>query len=117
MIQKKRIMKQSKFLNLNLHDAAKSAILAALTVFVSSLIQILDSGHLPNLEQLKTSALAALVAGLSYLLKNLLTNEENKFMKASVESPTSSTSPTTPTTTQPSTGSGGDRPPVPPVNP
>jgi len=110
-------MKQSKFLRINLYDVAKGAILAALTALVASLIQVLDTGHLPDVAQIKTSALAALVAGLSYLLKNLLTNEENKFMKASVESPTSSTSPTTPTTTQPSRSSGGDRPPVPPVNP
>lgn len=80
-------MKQSKFLRINLYDAAKSAILAALTVLVSSLVQILDSGHLPNLEQLKTSWLAALIAGLSYLLKNMLTDENDKFLPMKTTNP------------------------------
>lgn len=110
-------MKQSKFLNINLHDLAKGAILAALTVLINSLLQFLDAGHLPDLEQLKKSLLAALITGLAYLLKNMLTDENARFLPLKTQSPTSGTSQPTPTTTQPSTGSGGDRPPVPPVNP
>lgn len=63
----------SGFLKLNWIDALKGFIVAVLGVIVTSLGVILNNGTLPTMADLKTIGLGALIAGLSYLLKNLLT--------------------------------------------
>jgi len=79
-------MKESKFLKLNLKDLAKSAIIAGLTVVVTGAITILSAitdatGQLPTLEDFSKLLISGLIAGAIYLLKNLLSNENNEFLK------------------------------------
>jgi hypothetical protein len=79
-------MNESKFLKLNLKDLAKSAIIAGLTVVVTGAITILSAitdatGQLPTLEDFGKLVISGLIAGSIYLLKNLLSNENNEFLK------------------------------------
>ena len=80
-------MNESKFLKLNLKDLAKSAIIAGLTVVVTGAITILSAitdstGQLPTLEDFGKLLISGLIAGGIYLLKNLLSNENNQFLKS-----------------------------------
>lgn len=71
----------SSFLNLNLNDLLKGVIVAVLTVIVGSLVPLLDSGSLPTWSEFLSIAKAAGVAGVAYLLKNLLTGVTGSFLK------------------------------------
>jgi hypothetical protein len=70
----------SKFSELNLRDLVKGMIVAALTVVVTALATSLQNQSLPTLEQWQQIGMMALAAGLSYFLKNFLTNSEDKFL-------------------------------------
>ena len=71
-------MNTSPFLKLNLRDLVNGLVVAFLTAGLTSIIQILDAGQLPTLAELKTGAIAGLVASLAYLLKNLVTNSQGE---------------------------------------
>ena len=101
---------KSNFFTLDWKDLGKSAITAAITALLTALMQSLNSGNLPTVEELKASLVMAAIAGISYLVKNLLTNSTDTFGKAELKSTTPPPMPTP--TTQPS-----DRPPVPPIKP
>jgi hypothetical protein len=44
-------------------------------------VATLDSGALPTLAELKSAGIVGLTAGISYLLKNLLTNSQGVVLK------------------------------------
>jgi hypothetical protein len=71
----------SNFFNLNWSDLVKGFVMAVLTALLTSVYQVIQSGALPTLAQLKVSGLAALVAGIAYLIKNLLSNDSGQFLK------------------------------------
>lgn len=64
----------SPFLKLNFNDLIKGVIVAILSAFLTAILQILESNSLPTLEQLKSIGMVSLIAGASYLIKNLLSN-------------------------------------------
>ena len=72
----------SNFLNLNLDDLIKGFVVAFLSAALTGLVTILDNGALPTLTELKSAAIVGLTAGLSYLLKNLLTNSKGQIAKS-----------------------------------
>lgn len=72
----------SGLFGLNLLDLGKGFLIAFLTVVLLGAGTILESGVFPTLAELGTLAVAGLAAGLSYILKNLVTNSENKLLKA-----------------------------------
>ena len=55
-------MNNSKFFSLNLGDLLKGALVAFLSAALAALIQVLDAGSIPDLAQLKSSALACTVS-------------------------------------------------------
>jgi len=71
----------SNFLNLNIDDLVKGFIVAFLSTALTGLIATLDSGALPTLSELKSAGVVGLTAGISYLLKNLLTNSQGVILK------------------------------------
>ena len=71
----------SNFLNLNFDDLVKGFIVAFLSTALTGVVSTLDSGVLPTLAELKTAAIVGLTAGISYLLKNLLTNSQGEILK------------------------------------
>jgi VIT1/CCC1 family predicted Fe2+/Mn2+ transporter len=71
----------SNFLNLNIDDLVKGFIVAFLSTALTGLIATLDSGVLPTLAEIKSAGVVGITAGLSYLLKNLLTNSQGQILK------------------------------------
>ena len=71
----------SNFLNLNINDLIKGFIVAFLSTALTGLVTILDNGALPTITELKSAGIVGLTAGLSYLLKNLLTNSKGEIVK------------------------------------
>jgi hypothetical protein len=74
-------MSNSPFGKLNLRDLINGLVVAFLTASLTGLVQILDSGVLPSLAELKSAGLAGVVASLAYLLKNLVTNSQGEMAK------------------------------------
>ena len=74
-------MSNSPFGKLNLRDLINGLVVAFLTASLTGLVQILDSGVLPTLAELKSAGLAGVVASLAYLLKNLVTNSQGEMAK------------------------------------
>jgi len=71
----------SNFLNLNSQDLLKGFIVAFLSTALTGVVATLDSGALPTLAELKSAGIVGLTAGISYLLKNLLTNSQGVVLK------------------------------------
>lgn len=78
-------MKQSIFGSLNLRDLVNGFVVAFLAAALTGLITSLDSGHLPTLNEIKAFGLVGLTAGLSYVLKNVLTNSNGQLLKKESE--------------------------------
>jgi 4-amino-4-deoxy-L-arabinose transferase-like glycosyltransferase len=74
-------MSNSPFGKLNLRDLINGLVVAFLTASLTGLVQVLDSGVLPTLAELKSAGLAGVVASLAYLLKNLVTNSQGEMAK------------------------------------
>jgi hypothetical protein len=72
----------SEFLKLNGKDLFKGMIVAALAVITASLSVILDAGALPTVAEWLQIAKVAGTAAVSYLLKNLFTNNNDEILKA-----------------------------------
>ena len=71
----------SNFFNLNVDDLVKGFIVAFLSTALTGVVATLDSGALPTLAELKSAGIVGLTAGISYLLKNLLTNSQGVVLK------------------------------------
>lgn len=72
---------KSNFLKLDTQDLVKGFVVAFLSAALTGLVATLDSGALPTIAELKQSGIVGLTAGLSYLLKNLLTNSQDELLK------------------------------------
>ena len=75
----------SKQFTLNWRDITRGFITAIITAFLTSVYQSIESGALPTLAQLKTAGLIGLGAGVSYLLKNLLSPAKIEIVPANKE--------------------------------
>lgn len=71
----------SDFLKINLRDLSRGIVMAFLGSVVSALLVIINNGKLPTLDEWKNVGMLGLMAGFSYLLKNLLTNSNDQFLK------------------------------------
>jgi len=69
---------KSTFLSLNIKDFIKGLILAVLTSVLTIVYTSVQAGSLTF--DLKAIATAALTSGLSYIMKNLLTNSKEQFL-------------------------------------
>lgn len=75
----------SELFRLNWQDALKGLVVAALTTALSALLKIVEIGTLPTLGDLQSIGVIAITAGLSYLLKNMLTNSNGQILKSEVK--------------------------------
>jgi hypothetical protein len=74
-------MNLSKLFSLNLRDALNGFLIAFLTAFLSGVVTALNTGLFPALSDLKAFALIGITAGVSYITKNLFTNNVGELMK------------------------------------
>lgn len=70
---------KSTFLSLNTKDFIKGLVLAVLTSVLTIVYTSVQAGSLTF--DLKTISTAALTSGLSYIMKNLLTNSSDQLLK------------------------------------
>ena len=73
---------KSKFLTLDTKDAVNGFVVAFLSAALTAVLATLDSGALPTVAELKSAGIIGLTAGLSYLIKNVLTNSNGELVKA-----------------------------------
>jgi hypothetical protein len=66
----------SQFLKLNANDLFKGVLVIVGTAILTAILPMLQSGKIPTLEELKVVVLASVSAGITYFLKNLLTNSD-----------------------------------------
>lgn len=71
----------SNFLNLDLQDLTKGFVVAFFSAALTGIVAILETSQLPQISDLKAAAIVGLTAGLSYLLKNVLTNSQGQMLK------------------------------------
>jgi len=69
-----------KFLTLSRRDFFKGLVIAILTAIITFLTDALASGMSLDLQLLGKVGLAAAIAFLSYLLKNLFTNSQGEML-------------------------------------
>lgn len=81
-ITNNQIMKTpTKLFALSIKDGIKGLITAVLTVVVTMLLTLVNTGEFPaTMEQWKPILLGALSTGMAYVLKNFLTNSDDKFL-------------------------------------
>jgi hypothetical protein len=81
----------SGFLQLNWKDLGKGVALTIITTILFAVSQAVNGcaectppieAHFPSLDELKAAASLAWIAGVSYLVKNFLTNSQDKMLKA-----------------------------------
>lgn len=77
-------MMKSEFLKLNVQDLIRGFIVTVIAAILTSLVAIFNAGGFPSLDQMKTIGVFAVGAGISYLIKNLFTNSEDKIMKRKI---------------------------------
>ena len=68
----------SKLFSLNTKDLIKGTVVTAITTLVASIVVFLDDNQLPTIEELKSALSFSLIAGVSYLLKNFITDDQDK---------------------------------------
>lgn len=73
-------MQQSKFGKINLRDAIHGFVVAFLTASLTGIMESLSTGHLPSLVNAKIHAISGLTAGLAYILKQFLQNDQGKLL-------------------------------------
>jgi hypothetical protein len=71
---------KTKLFTLHTRDILKGLILAIITAVVTLLVNELQAGSTFDIALLKKIGMAALIAFLSYLLKNFLTNSKDEFI-------------------------------------
>jgi hypothetical protein len=74
-------MNLSALFKLNLRDALNGFLIAFLTAFLSAVVSGLNSGIFPALADFKAFALIGITAGVSYITKNLFTNNVGELLK------------------------------------
>lgn len=70
----------SDLFKLNWNDLLKGFIVAVVTAILAGVYQIVQTGALPTMEQLKIVGITALTAGIAYLLKNVFTNSNGNIL-------------------------------------
>ena len=73
-------MKTSLF-SIGTKDIVKGIIMAVLTAIITALYTSINAGKFPStIEDFKVIGLSALSAGLVYIMKNFLTNNNDQFL-------------------------------------
>jgi hypothetical protein len=73
---------KSKIFSLNVKDVIKAIILTFITALLTGIYQILQTGTLLTWESLKPVVISSIAAALGYIIKNVLTNSNDEFLKS-----------------------------------
>lgn len=72
---------KSEMFSVNTKDAIKGIVVAVITAVLTALVNVLQTGVIPSPADLQGVGIVALTAGLSYILKNFLTNSNDELLK------------------------------------
>jgi hypothetical protein len=72
--------KKSKIGKLSFRDVVKGLYTSIITGLLTGAYQAISTGGDINVQTVKTTALVGAGAGVSYLVKNVLTNSEDQFL-------------------------------------
>ena len=78
---------KSKFLTLNTRDIVKALILTFITALLTGIYQLMQVGTLLTWDALKPIVVSSIATVIGYLLKNVLTNSNDEFMKGELTTP------------------------------
>lgn len=73
--------KSAKLFRVNFKDIVKGLITSILTAVVSGVYTTVNSGAIPTPTDLKVISFTGATAGIGYILKNVLTNSDDQFLK------------------------------------
>ena len=73
-------MNSSGLFTLQSMDFIKGAVIAALTVMLGGILQILQNNALPTVEQLKVLGITGLTAAIAYIIKNFFSNNQGTML-------------------------------------
>ena len=76
------MQQQKAFLSLGWQDVLKAIIVAVLFSVLTTLSPIISSHRFPTGEEWQNMGFDGINIAIAYLLKNLLTNSDGKFLKA-----------------------------------
>ena len=71
---------KSDFFKLDLKDLSRGLLLVIMTAFLTGILTILEGDLIFSWETIKPILFTSLAAGISYILKNLLTNSKDMFL-------------------------------------
>lgn len=75
-------MNKSPLLTLNWRDAIRGTLLAAITMIIGIVYKMIEAGAFPaDWDTWNGILISSAGAGLSYLLKNFMTNSDDKVLK------------------------------------
>ena len=74
-------MNFSSFTQLNIRDTVNGFLIAFLTTFLTAVVSVLNTNIIPSVADLKGFAIVGITAGVSYLTKNLFTNNQGELLK------------------------------------
>lgn len=72
---------KSNFLSLNISDGLKGLFVAFITALITGIYQVFQNGSAFNWPTLKPVLFTAIAAGLSYIIKNWLSNSQGQVMQ------------------------------------
>ncbi|NOU18401.1 MAG: hypothetical protein HOO91_12665 [Bacteroidales bacterium] len=72
---------KSKFLKLDAKDIVKAIILTFITALLTGIYQLLQTDTPPTWDLLKPVLMTSIAAVIGYLLKNVFTNSNDKFLQ------------------------------------
>jgi hypothetical protein len=72
---------KNKLFTINFKDLAKGFITSVFTGILTALVVITESGSFPTYNEFIGILKISLIAGIGYLIKNILTNSDDKFLK------------------------------------
>ena len=72
---------KSDFLSLNKKDFVRGFIIAVIAAVLTNLYTILQLGKLPTLDELQVALAVGVSAGISYIIKNFVTNSNDEILR------------------------------------
>jgi len=68
----------TKFLQINWQDLLRGLVVAVIGAVLTALLPVIQAGALPTKAQVVAALTVGLTAGLSYVIKNFLTNSKDQ---------------------------------------
>jgi hypothetical protein len=72
---------KSKLFTVGMKDAVRSLLLAVMTALGTGVLEVLNSGAIPDKPSIRKIGIAGAAAGMAYIIKNFFTNSNDQMFK------------------------------------